>query len=36
MNIVISGYGKIGRTILEDLVSEGHAVIAIDTDPEII
>lgn len=36
MNIVISGCGKIGRTILEDLVSEGHDVIAIDTDPEII
>lgn len=36
MNIVISGCGKIGRTILESLVSEGHDVIAVDTDPEII
>ena len=36
MYIVISGCGKIGRDILENLVSEGHDVTAIDTDPAII
>lgn len=36
MNIVVVGCGKIGTTILSSLVSEGHDVVAIDTDPAVI
>lgn len=36
MNIIIGGCGKIGKTILESLVNEGHNVVAIDTDPAVI
>lgn len=36
MNIVIVGCGKIGTTILSSLVAEGHDVIAIDDNPEVI
>lgn len=36
MRIVIVGIGKIGRTILSALVSEGHDVVAIDGDPKVI
>ena len=32
MNIIIVGCGKIGSTILESLVEEGHDVVGIDTD----
>ena len=35
MYIIIVGCGKIGSTILADLVKEGHNVIAIDNDPEV-
>ncbi len=36
MNIAIMGCGKIGSTILSNLVSEGHNVVAIDNDPLVI
>ncbi len=36
MNITIVGCGKIGATILESLVAEGHDLVAIDSDPAVI
>ncbi len=36
MNIVVVGYGKIGSTILENLVNEGHDVVVVDNNPEKI
>lgn len=36
LRIIIVGCGKIGGTILGDLVQEGHDVVAIDNDPEVI
>jgi len=36
MNIIVVGCGKIGITILRSLVSEGHNVVAVDEDPQII
>ena len=36
MNIIISGCGKIGSTILESLVNEGHDVTAIDISGTVI
>ena len=30
MNIIVVGCGKIGTTVLESLVAEGHAVTAVD------
>ena len=36
MKIIIAGCGKIGSTILASLVAEGHEVVAIDTDPDVI
>ena len=36
MKIIIVGCGKIGTAILGNLVDEGHEVVAIDNDPEII
>lgn len=36
MRIVVSGIGKIGKTIISSLVAEGHEVIGIDTDPEVV
>lgn len=36
MNIIIVGCGKIGSTILGSLVEEGHNVVGIDTDEEVI
>ena len=33
MNIIIVGCGKIGTTILESLVDEGHNVVAVDNRP---
>lgn len=36
MKIIIGGLGKIGRSILESFVREGHDVVAIDSDPEVI
>ena len=36
MNIIISGCGKIGLTIIESLVNEGHDVTAIDANSQVI
>ena len=36
MNIIIVGCGKIGSTILESLVEEGHNVVGIDNDEQVI
>ena len=36
MNIIIAGSGKIGRTLVADLVSEGHDVTVIDVNPSAI
>ena len=36
MKIIIVGCGKIGSTILESLVEEGHDVVGIDTDEKVI
>lgn len=36
MDIVIAGCGKIGRTIIASLTSEGHSVTAIDTNPKAL
>ena len=34
--IIISGCGKIGKTIIESLLLEGHDVTVIDNDPKVI
>ncbi len=36
MNVIVVGLGKIGTTILASLVSEGHDVVAIDSDPKVV
>lgn len=36
MNIIISGLGKIGTTLLESLVSEDHNVTAIDVNRSVV
>ncbi len=36
MKVIIVGCGKIGVTILEDMVNEGHEVVAIDSDPAVV
>jgi len=36
MRIIVSGCGKIGEAILASLVDEGHDLVAIDSDPEVI
>jgi len=36
MKIIIVGCGKIGTTILSSLLSEGHDIVAVDSDPGII
>lgn len=36
MNVIIVGCGKVGSTLADRLVSEGHDVSVIDTDPEAI
>lgn len=36
MTIIIVGCGKIGRTILADLVREGHDITAVDPDPDVM
>lgn len=36
MKIIIVGCGKIGTSMLAHLVDEGHEVVAIDNDPDII
>lgn len=36
MRITVAGCGKIGTTILSGLVNEGHDVVGIDSDPQVI
>lgn len=36
MKIIVSGCGKIGTTIIESLVLEGHDVVAIDKNPTVV
>lgn len=36
MNIIIVGCGKIGTTVLSSLLAEGHDIVAVDSDPEVI
>lgn len=36
MKIIIVGCGKIGTAMLADLVEEGHEIVAIDNDPQVI
>ena len=36
MNIIVIGCGKIGSTILANLVLEGHNVLALDSRPDVI
>ncbi len=36
MKIIIVGCGKIGVTILQSLITEGHDVVAIDPNPDVI
>ena len=36
MNIIVIGCGKIGSTLLATLVNEGHNLVAVDNNPEVI
>ena len=36
MKIIVVGCGKIGETIIESLINEGHDVTAIDSDAQIL
>lgn len=36
MKIIIVGGGKVGTTILQDLVAENHDVVMVDSDPAVI
>ena len=36
MKIIIVGCGKIGVTVLRSLINEGHDVVAIDHNPDVI
>ncbi len=36
MKVIIVGLGKIGTTILDNLVAEKHDVLAIDSDPDVV
>lgn len=36
MNVIIVGCGKIGTTVLASLLAEGHDIVAVDSDPEVI
>ena len=36
MNVIVVGLGKIGTTILASLVSEGHNVVAVDSNPLVV
>ncbi len=36
MRIIIVGCGKIGATVIESLLTEGHDIVAVDNDPEVI
>ncbi len=36
MKIIIAGSGKVGTTLISSLVAEGHDVVVIDCDPQVI
>ena len=36
MNIVIIGDGKIGSTLAEQLLREGHDIVVVDNDAEVL
>ena len=36
MRIAIAGSGKVGRALAKDLLSNGHQVLMIDSDPECL
>ncbi|MGI6279793.1 MAG: Trk system potassium transporter TrkA [Acutalibacteraceae bacterium] len=36
MKIIIAGSGKIGTTLISSLVSEGHDLVVIDRDPNVV
>lgn len=36
MKIIIAGCGKIGMALVENLVNEGHEVVALDSNPDAI
>lgn len=36
MRVIVVGCGKIGRTIIEVFVSEGHSVVAVDDDKSVV
>ena len=36
MKIIVVGCGKIGKSLIENPVNEGHDVAAIDKDPSVI
>lgn len=36
MKIIVAGCGKIGATLIAGLVSEGHDVVIVDRDPQVI
>ena len=36
MKIVIAGCGKIGATVIGSLVAEGHDIVAIDSNPDVV
>ena len=36
LNIIIVGCGKIGTTILSSLLAEGHDIVAVDSNPDVI
>ncbi len=36
MNIIVIGCGKIGTTLISNLVAEGHDLVAIDNNPDVI
>lgn len=36
MRIIVVGCGKIGKTIIENLIAEGHDITVMDNDPKVI
>ncbi len=36
MKIIVAGCGKIGATLISNLVNEGHDIVIIDSDPQVI
>lgn len=36
MNIIVNGCGKVGKTIVASLVLEGHNVVVIDNNPDVL